>query len=76
MSIEKQGQNVLATKDLNIEGCSESLRLTIKLPDEEAGTSYSFNGGWVTEIMGGPRLMPDATILASAFSPPFHTIHS
>ena len=59
------GQNVLANTNLNLTACSESLRLTIALPDEATGASYTFGGGWVTEVMGGPRVMPDATILVS-----------
>ena len=63
------GQNVLANTNLNLSACSESLRLTIALPDEATGASYTFGSGWVTEVMGGPRVMPDATILVSGGLP-------
>ena len=38
----------------------ESLRLTI---NNTVGGNYTFQGGWVQEIMGGPRVMPDVVIL-------------
>ena len=56
------GQDIKATSNLNLQGCSESLRMTVSMPSD-ASPTYGFNGGWVTETMGSPRVMPDAVLL-------------
>lgn len=56
------GQDINANVNLTIPACSESLRLKITLPTADA-PSYNFNGGWVQEQMGSPRVMPDSVIL-------------
>ncbi len=56
------GQNVMANNNLNLNACSESIRISISMPTSK-NTSYTFNGGWVQEFMGSPRVMPDAVVL-------------
>ena len=56
------GQDVKANSNLNISACSESIRITVQLPNATNPT-YLFGAGWVQEYMGSPRLMPDAVLL-------------
>ena len=55
------GQNVNANSNLNLLGCSESLRIAVTLPTAK-NSSYGW-GAWVTEFMGSPRVMPDSVLL-------------
>jgi len=59
------GQQVTANADSSLTACSESIRLSIRLPTPKT-PSYSF-GQWETEFMGSPRLMPDTVLLPNGF---------
>lgn len=55
------GQDVKANANLSINACSESIRLTIGMPND---TNPQYNvSSWVQETMGSPRLMPDSVLL-------------
>ncbi|KAG1677741.1 hypothetical protein FOA52_001053 [Chlamydomonas sp. UWO 241] len=59
------GADIQAAQDLTMLACSESISIKISMPKPWAtrDNAYWFNGGWVTEQLAFPRVMPDSVLL-------------